>query len=424
MTTNIPTQLNNPGDLKNPATGKFQNFASPEEGFSALKSDLQAKISGKTKTGLNGNSSLLQFASVYAPSSDNNDPTSYAHNLAQKLGVDPNTPIGSLHSRLDDFASAIASNEGYQGPKVLGATTQTSAAQEILDPSSFAAKIKAKYPQYANLDDNTLTQKVLSKYPQYAGNVDTSSISPTTNTQQQPFVNNVQPNAQNQTNNGYVNSVDLPAATPQAPQNSLDSALKTAGDVSKGLLNLTGGNAIAENIGTLGGYGYEKLKGLLGGQDNSQYYDLNAPGVGTTALDAARTVGTAGLISGAGGLLSKLVGSGSYLGTDVAQGVLTNFAKGLGVDVADLTPEEVSQALGEAASNATSPLAQTILKGATSEAVKAGQIAQGVGSFSELHPAISGALSAVKKGATVAGLAGLGLDAKGLFSQLLNKLGQ
>lgn len=41
-----------------------------------------------------------------------------------------------------------------------------------LSVSEFAAKIKAKYPAYANLDDNELTQKMLAKYPQYKDQVD------------------------------------------------------------------------------------------------------------------------------------------------------------------------------------------------------------------------------------------------------------
>src|SRR5262245_58625910 len=35
----------------------------------------------------------------------------------------------------------------------------------------FAARTKAKYPQYASLDDNTLVQKILAKYPQYGSQI-------------------------------------------------------------------------------------------------------------------------------------------------------------------------------------------------------------------------------------------------------------
>jgi hypothetical protein len=40
--------------------------------------------------------------------------------------------------------------------------------------TDFAARIKAKHNEYADLDDNDLTRKVLLKYPEYTANVDTS----------------------------------------------------------------------------------------------------------------------------------------------------------------------------------------------------------------------------------------------------------
>lgn len=101
----------NLGNLKDPNTGQFRTFSSDVEGKSALYNDLTAKMTGTSRTGLNGNSSLLEFSKIYAPASDKNDPVQYAANLANKLGVSPDTPIGTLLPRIDDFASAIASNE-------------------------------------------------------------------------------------------------------------------------------------------------------------------------------------------------------------------------------------------------------------------------------------------------------------------------
>src|SRR5580698_6452477 len=40
-----------------------------------------------------------------------------------------------------------------------------------LTVDQFAEKIKAKYPDYANIDNKTLTQKILAKYPDYASRV-------------------------------------------------------------------------------------------------------------------------------------------------------------------------------------------------------------------------------------------------------------
>lgn len=111
---NIPTQNQNPGDIKNPQTGQILSFNSLPEGQAALYNDLTSKMTGTSKTGLNGNSNLVDFSKVYAPASDNNDPLQYAANLANKLGVSPDTKIGTLMPRIDDFANAISSNEGYQ----------------------------------------------------------------------------------------------------------------------------------------------------------------------------------------------------------------------------------------------------------------------------------------------------------------------
>lgn len=113
---NIGQRNNNPGNLKDPNTGAFRTFNTPEEGYQALEKDLLAKMTGATSTGLTANSSLLDFAKVYAPSSDNNNPTTYANNLAKQLGVTPTTKIGTLKSKVSDFAKAIAQNEGFNVP--------------------------------------------------------------------------------------------------------------------------------------------------------------------------------------------------------------------------------------------------------------------------------------------------------------------
>ncbi len=110
---NIPTRQQNPGDLKDPTTGKIRTFASPQEGHAALLNDLTAKMTGTSTTGIGPSSTLADFAKVYAPASDNNNPAQYTANLANKLGVSPDTKIGTLTGRIGDFANAISGNEGY-----------------------------------------------------------------------------------------------------------------------------------------------------------------------------------------------------------------------------------------------------------------------------------------------------------------------
>jgi hypothetical protein len=132
---NIPTRLNNPGDIKDMTTGKFKQFNTPEEGYSALVNDLNIKMSGKSKTGVTPDSDLSHFSSIYAPASDKNDPVSYANNLAKQLNVPVTTKIKDLQPRIHDFARAIATNEGYQGPNnmIAGDSKTTPTIQPIND---------------------------------------------------------------------------------------------------------------------------------------------------------------------------------------------------------------------------------------------------------------------------------------------------
>lgn len=121
---------NNPGNLKKP-DGSWQTFATPQLGFLALQQDLTAKMTGATSTGLTANSTLLDFAKKYAPSTDNNDPNAYAKNLAQQMNVSINTTIGSLQPRVADFAKAIAQNEGYNNALPTKGTAGTTGSPSI-----------------------------------------------------------------------------------------------------------------------------------------------------------------------------------------------------------------------------------------------------------------------------------------------------
>lgn len=47
-----------------------------------------------------------------------------------------------------------------------------------MNPTEFAQKIKAKYPEYQSMDDAELTQKVIAKYPQYASSVKFAETKP------------------------------------------------------------------------------------------------------------------------------------------------------------------------------------------------------------------------------------------------------
>lgn len=109
MPSTIASRLNNPGNLKDSATGAWRSFASPQEGYAALLNDLQAKQVGTTTTGLGPDSSLVDFASKYAPANDGNNVGQYAANLANQLGVAPNAKLKELD--LAKWAAAVAHNE-------------------------------------------------------------------------------------------------------------------------------------------------------------------------------------------------------------------------------------------------------------------------------------------------------------------------
>lgn len=115
MQPTLADRNNNPGNIRDTKTGKFRQFATPEEGFGALMNDLQAKKTGNTSTGLNGESNLAEFSSKYAPAGDNNDPAQYTSNLANHMGVRPDTKLKDLDTGA--WAEAIAKAEGYSAAK-------------------------------------------------------------------------------------------------------------------------------------------------------------------------------------------------------------------------------------------------------------------------------------------------------------------
>lgn len=88
----------------------FQTFNTYQEGKDALINQLKLYQTGKTRNPVGPNSSLLEAMNVYAPSSDNNDPTGYADFIANQLGVSPDTPISKIDT--NKWADAIEKREG------------------------------------------------------------------------------------------------------------------------------------------------------------------------------------------------------------------------------------------------------------------------------------------------------------------------
>lgn len=75
----------------------------------------------------------------------------------------------------------------------------------------FAARIKAKYPQYKDVDNATLAQKIIAKYPEYSSKVDMGVTKPATTTTSTPVPEYVPPNF-------LAPKQEVPAPAAQLPQ--------------------------------------------------------------------------------------------------------------------------------------------------------------------------------------------------------------
>jgi len=93
--------------------------------------------------------------------------------------------------------------------------------------------------------------------------------------------------------------------------------------ITRGIQNFFPGKKIGEAIGTLGGYGFNKIKDAVTGEDTSQYYDLSAPSPLAVTGDAVSALLMAGT-----GLAGKGTAAGrALLGTNRAGTALNLFGK-------------------------------------------------------------------------------------------------
>jgi hypothetical protein len=73
----------------------FAVFATYAIGWLYLVNTLKNAVTGKSKV-YTPNMTLVEFFAKYAPSSDGNDPKSYAEAVAKKMGVDSGTKISTF----------------------------------------------------------------------------------------------------------------------------------------------------------------------------------------------------------------------------------------------------------------------------------------------------------------------------------------
>jgi hypothetical protein len=84
-----------------------------------------------------------------------------------------------------------------------------------LSITEFASKIKAKYPDYSDMDDTVLVNKIIDKYPEYKSTVDLGSSAPAPKTELPQFAQQAQ-EPQPQADAGYSGPV-LPQSGSVAP---------------------------------------------------------------------------------------------------------------------------------------------------------------------------------------------------------------
>lgn len=315
---------------------------------------------------------------------------------------------------------------------ITGAKTAEASTGDTTTPNNattdFAEKIKTKYPQYKDIPDDELTKKILDKYPQYKDMVSGSdSSSPYASTGgHHPFATNSESN------------------TPEnnTPTSQPNDTLSTAANISKGLLNYTGGNDIADALaatnvkanvlnGTNGAVeadyskltpaAIEKLKSegvptTLQGQREETAATVKAPTKGAVAKDILRTgASIAGLIAG-GGALNSLTAGGTALGSEAATSAISDYL-GAGETASGLSSAQKAEAISNAL-NGASAGDKVVLNKALQELAPNILKEAGVGSFSDLNPKTAKVLGVTWKSLKAIlkiGLAGAGFEEGGQF---------
>lgn len=98
----------NPGNIKSVRTGKFRKFNTLKDGYDALIRDIEIKQSGRSRV-IHKDETLWKFIHIYAPAHDNNNPSLYAWQVANWLGIDINTPFNQINKH--DLAKYLIKKE-------------------------------------------------------------------------------------------------------------------------------------------------------------------------------------------------------------------------------------------------------------------------------------------------------------------------
>lgn len=219
----LSIQNNNPGNMKDPSTGQFQAFSSPEDGVAAMTKDLTLKLNGQSpamiaKYGQGYTPTLTNLISTWAPQSDNNDTQGYINSVAQQTGINPNAPL--TVADLGKLQPAMIHQEG--GPaaaQYFGGGVQPQPVQrtplQAPDGASSAQNVNDNGPVPARQQLQPPPQM-----PQYLQDLKTLATAPgSTEHQQNAFIDAYKEWGANQQKEAAKNSIaaDPLANDPNAP---------------------------------------------------------------------------------------------------------------------------------------------------------------------------------------------------------------
>jgi len=128
----------------------FRSFSTYQEGKQALLDQLKLYQTGKSKTGIKPDTTLLGAMSIYAPSSDGNNPKHYAEVVAKHVGATINTPISKIDT--NKWAEAIEKMEGNKVGNNPGNLRYQTGGTPIA---------RTRQQQFIGLNDDALDQLIL-----------------------------------------------------------------------------------------------------------------------------------------------------------------------------------------------------------------------------------------------------------------------
>lgn len=340
-------------------------------------------------------------------SPENQDKVAYSEVKAYKdKGYDPGQ-IASLWN-----SSSPNNWQNHSG------TTTINGQKISYDTPGYVKGVQKYYEQITGNGSSTSADTAGSDSNQSSDDNSTS-----TNPNSQGFITSsgISPASSTSTNTGVLGTNPKDSLYGKVLNNSVTKGIEGVGNFLTGGGAGELGNEVGTSLATIG----DKVKGLLGGQDNSQYLPQvnpgNAIGGGLKSIVGA---GTTALGTSSGQGLLGISRAGSALESEPVISELTNYATKTKSAVSDLSAAEKVNVLTEALSKAEAGT-KLIFTKALQELAPQVMKEAGVGSFSELNPTMAKALGlggkAFKSLLEIAGGISLASGGKKLIKGLLGQ---